>query len=71
MIRDTSEQVESICTADINCAALRGIELLQSAYELQRRKATEVMVWVLTHINRDTTTEIPCSIPPTTLFKSV
>ena len=32
-------------------------------YNLMRRKATEVMVWVLTNVNRNSSTETPCSLP--------
>lgn len=35
----------------------------KTCYNLKRRKATEVMVWMLTNINRNSSTEIPCSVP--------
>ena len=40
-----------------------GIKSTETCYNLRRRKATEVMVWVLTNINRNSTAEIPCSVP--------
>ena len=35
----------------------------ETCYNLMRRKATEVMVWVLTNSNRDSSLELPCSLP--------
>jgi hypothetical protein len=37
--------------------------VVRSSYELTRRRATELMVWVLTNKDRNTKTEIPCSLP--------
>jgi hypothetical protein len=37
--------------------------VVRSNYELTRRRATELMVWVLTNKDRNTKTEIPCSLP--------
>jgi hypothetical protein len=36
--------------------------VVRSSYELTRRRATELMVWVLTNKDRNTKTEIPCSL---------
>ena len=54
--------------ADIDTKAF--IEILEQGkasnepcYTLRRRKATEVMEWVLTNINRNSSAEIPCSVP--------
>jgi hypothetical protein len=44
-------------------AVKNGIGAIELAHDLQRRRATEVMVWVLTHIDRDTKTDLPCSVP--------
>ena len=38
-------------------------QVVRSSYELTRRRATELMVWVLTNKDRNTKTEIPCSLP--------
>ena len=40
-----------------------GVSSTETCYNLRRRKATEVMVWVLTNINRNSTEKIPCSVP--------
>ena len=37
--------------------------VVRSSYELTRRRATELMVWVLINKDRNTKTEIPCSLP--------
>jgi hypothetical protein len=37
--------------------------LLDEGYNLQRRKATEIMVWVLTTKHRNSKSELPCSVP--------
>jgi hypothetical protein len=38
-------------------------QVVRSSYKLTRRRATELMVWVLTNKDRNTKTEIPCSLP--------
>ena len=36
---------------------------VENGYFLMRRRATEIMVWVLTNKHRNSTLEIPCSLP--------
>lgn len=50
-------------TENITTAVRTGVATFEVTYDLQRRLATEVMVWVLTHIDRDTKTDLPCSVP--------
>lgn len=48
---------------DLNNAIEKCKVFVSNAYEIRRRRATEVMVWVLTNKNRNSNQEIPCSIP--------
>ena len=41
----------------------RATTLIGSSYDILRQRATEVMVWVLTNKNRNSSLEIPCSVP--------
>lgn len=38
-------------------------KILENGYQLQRKRATEGMVWVLTNKDRNSRLEIPCSMP--------
>ena len=48
---------------DILASVKRGKAIVATAYHLTRRKATEVMVWVLTNKDRNSSLEIHCSLP--------
>ena len=48
---------------DVPSAVNKSLAVLDTGFNLLRRKATEVMVWVLTNKNRDLGSEVPCSVP--------
>ena len=39
------------------------LKVIDNGYNLLRKRATEVMVWVLTNKDRNSKLEIPCSLP--------
>ena len=45
---------------NITSTSERAIDAIKSCYHLLRRKASEVMVWVLTNIDRNSSLEVPC-----------
>lgn len=58
------DRAERECSQDdIISTASHTKTVLETGYHLSRRKATEVMVWVLTNKDRNSSLEIPCSLP--------
>ncbi|KAK3085496.1 hypothetical protein FSP39_004241 [Pinctada imbricata] len=55
--------VSSITQDEINYSMDTSSSLLNEGYNLLRKKATEIMVWVLTNKDRNSKLEIPCSVP--------
>ena len=58
---DKTEQKSTV--EDVIMATNSTKTVIGNGYNLMRRKATEVMVWVLTNKDRNSSVEIPCSLP--------
>lgn len=39
------------------------VKVIKNGYDILRQRATEIMVWVITNKNRDSSTQMPCSLP--------
>lgn len=38
-------------------------KVIKNGFDILRQRATEIMVWVITNKNRDSSTQMPCSLP--------
>lgn len=61
--RSTEEIQKAAVVDEVHSLMKRSLNVLETTYNLLRTKATEVMVWVLTNKNRNSRSEIPCSVP--------
>lgn len=41
------------------------VKVSENGYDILRQRATEIIVWAITNKNRDSSTQIPCSLPIT------
>jgi hypothetical protein len=39
------------------------VKVIENGYDILRQRATEVMMWVITNKNRNSSTQMPCSLP--------